>query len=211
MGKHSGFCFQEKVTKYQESILGARTIMDEQKYSLKPKSLSSSVSKAGMVFVFYLKFVRLRDQLTVETRRNLDPCQIDNFVSGLILSLLTDCRPCPAPGPPSASAARWLPALREINITNKPTLRQFSHFKEIKIIHQTHNYNSCKSFPLSITQGGLQTTGDPSPLIETGLSPPQVDHSHVNFHSFLLHQERQCQVQTSSSGCPLGIHCKYCK
>ena len=85
MGKHSGFCFQEKVTKYQESILGARTIMDEQKYSLKPKSLSSSVSKAGMVFVFYLKFVRLRDQLTVETRRNLDPCQIDNFVSGLIL------------------------------------------------------------------------------------------------------------------------------
>ena len=106
MGKYSGFCFQEKVTKYQESILGARTIMDEQKYSLKPKSLSSSVSKAGMVFVFYLKFVRLRDQLTVETRRNLDPCQIDNFVSGLILSLLTDCRPCPAPGPPSASAAR---------------------------------------------------------------------------------------------------------
>ena len=96
MGKHSGFCFQEKVTKYQESILGARTIMDEQKYSLKPESLSSSVSKAGMVFVFYLKFVRLRDQLTVETRRNLDPCQIDNFVSGLILSLLTDCRPCPA-------------------------------------------------------------------------------------------------------------------
>ena len=150
MGKYSGFCFQEKVTKYQESILGARTIMDEQKYSLKPKSLSSSVSKAGMVFVFYLKFVRLRDQLTVETRRNLDPCQIDNFVSGLILSLLTDCRPCPAPGPPSASAA-----LREINITNKPTLRQFSHFKEIKIIHQTDNYNSCKSFSLSITQGGL--------------------------------------------------------
>ncbi len=121
MGKHSGFCFQEKVTKYKESILGARTIMDEQKYSLKPESLSSSVSKAGMVFVFYLKFVRLRDQLTVETRRNLDPCQIDNFVSGLILSLLTDCRLCPAPGPPSASAARWLPALREINITNKPT------------------------------------------------------------------------------------------
>ena len=97
-----------------------------------------------MVFVFYLKFVRLRDQLTVETRRNLDPCQIDNFVSGLILSLLTDCRLCPAPGPPPASAA--IPALREINITNKPTHRELSRFKEIKIIHQTHNYNSCKSF-----------------------------------------------------------------
>ena len=84
------------------------------KYSLKPESLSSPVSKAGLVFVFYLKFVRLRDQWTVETRRNLDPCQIDNFVSGLILSLLTDCQHCPAPGPPSASEL----ALREIN---KPT------------------------------------------------------------------------------------------
>ena len=134
-----------KINRIKKSILETNTNNNStERYSLKPESLSSSVSKAGMVFVFYLKFVRLRDQLTVETRRNLDPCQIDNFVSGLILSLLTDCRLCPAPGPPPASAA--IPALREINITNKPTHRELSRFKEIKIIHQTHNYNSCKSF-----------------------------------------------------------------
>ena len=102
MGKYSGLWFREKIAKLIETrnlYSGHGKSWDGKKYSLKPKSLSSSVSKAGMVFVFYLKFVRLRDQLTVETRRNLDPCQIDNFVSGLILSLLTDCRLCPAPWP----------------------------------------------------------------------------------------------------------------
>ena len=162
-----------------------------------------------MVFVFYLKFVRLRDQLTVETRRNLDPCQIDNFVSGLILSLLTDCRLCPAPGPPSASAA--IPALREINITNKPTHRELSRFKEIKIIHQTHNYNSCKSFSCQSLCEDCRPQVSPAPLIETGPGSPQVDHSHVNFHSF-LHPSKSGRVRCRPPlGRPPGIHCKYCK
>ena len=57
------------------------------------------------MFVFYLRYVRITDR---ERGRNLDPCQIDNFVSsllgsgsshqsGLICSMLTDCSALPAP------------------------------------------------------------------------------------------------------------------